>query len=45
MAESKWTAADIPDQTYDEQVWRRLLEVSEQLTGVHYDFEAPRVPA
>ena len=25
---------------YDEQAWRRLWEVSEQLTGVHYEFDA-----
>ncbi|MFZ0977106.1 MAG: oxidoreductase [Solirubrobacteraceae bacterium] len=25
---------------YDEAAWRRLWEVSEQLTGVHYDFAA-----
>ena len=24
---------------YDEQAWRRLWEVSEELTGVHYEFE------
>ncbi len=30
---------------YDEQAWRRLWEVSEQLTGVHYEFEGPRVAA
>ena len=23
---------------YDEGAWRRLWEVSEQLTGIHYDF-------
>jgi NAD(P)-dependent dehydrogenase (short-subunit alcohol dehydrogenase family) len=28
---------------YDEQAWRRLWEVSEQLTGVHYEF--PKTPA
>ncbi len=27
---------------YDEQAWRRLWEVSETLTGVHYDFDAHR---
>ena len=27
---------------YDEQAWRRLWEVSEQLTGVRYEFEPPR---
>jgi NAD(P)-dependent dehydrogenase (short-subunit alcohol dehydrogenase family) len=26
---------------YDEDVWRRLWEVSEELTGVHYAFGAP----
>jgi NAD(P)-dependent dehydrogenase (short-subunit alcohol dehydrogenase family) len=26
---------------YDEQVWRRLWEVSEELTGVRYEFPAP----
>jgi hypothetical protein len=26
---------------YDEQAWRRLWEVSEELTGVHYAFSAP----
>ena len=25
---------------YDEQAWRRLWEVSEELTGVHYEFQA-----
>jgi hypothetical protein len=23
---------------YDDAVWRRLWEVSEELTGVHYEF-------
>ncbi len=27
---------------YDEQAWRRLWEVSEELTGVHYEFDAQR---
>ncbi len=27
---------------YDEQAWRRLWEVSEELTGVHYEFDAHR---
>jgi NAD(P)-dependent dehydrogenase (short-subunit alcohol dehydrogenase family) len=27
---------------YDEQAWERLWEVSEQLTGVHYEFERAR---
>jgi NAD(P)-dependent dehydrogenase (short-subunit alcohol dehydrogenase family) len=27
---------------YDEQSWRRLWEISETLTGVHYDFGAER---
>jgi NAD(P)-dependent dehydrogenase (short-subunit alcohol dehydrogenase family) len=27
---------------YDEQDWRRLWEVSEELTGVHYEFETAR---
>jgi NAD(P)-dependent dehydrogenase (short-subunit alcohol dehydrogenase family) len=27
---------------YDEEAWRRLWEVSEKLTGVHYDFDAQR---
>jgi NAD(P)-dependent dehydrogenase (short-subunit alcohol dehydrogenase family) len=26
---------------YDEDAWRRLWEVSEELTGVHYEFPAP----
>jgi NAD(P)-dependent dehydrogenase (short-subunit alcohol dehydrogenase family) len=26
---------------YDEDAWRRLWEVSEDLTGVHYEFTAP----
>jgi NAD(P)-dependent dehydrogenase (short-subunit alcohol dehydrogenase family) len=26
---------------YDEDAWRRLWEVSEELTGVHYEFTAP----
>jgi NAD(P)-dependent dehydrogenase (short-subunit alcohol dehydrogenase family) len=30
---------------YDEQAWRRLWEVSEQLTGVRYEFDASRAPA
>lgn len=31
------------DKAYDEATWRRLWEVSEELTGVHYEF--PRAPA
>ena len=27
---------------YNEQTWRRLWEISETLTGVRYEFEAPR---
>jgi len=27
---------------YDEQAWRRLWEVSEELTGVHYEFQTAR---
>ena len=27
---------------YDEDAWRRLWEVSEELTGVHYEFSRPR---
>ena len=30
---------------YEEQDWRRLWEVSEQLTGVHYAFAAAGRPA
>ncbi len=30
---------------YEEQDWRRLWEVSEELTGVHYEFEPRRVTA
>jgi NAD(P)-dependent dehydrogenase (short-subunit alcohol dehydrogenase family) len=30
---------------YDEQAWRRLWEVSETLTGVHYEFDAHGVAA
>jgi NAD(P)-dependent dehydrogenase (short-subunit alcohol dehydrogenase family) len=30
---------------YDEQDWRRLWEVSEKLTGVHYEFDSHRVAA
>jgi len=30
---------------YDERAWRRLWEVSEQLTGVRYEFDASRAPA
>jgi NAD(P)-dependent dehydrogenase (short-subunit alcohol dehydrogenase family) len=30
---------------YDEQAWRRLWEVSEQLTGVRYEFAASRTHA
>jgi NAD(P)-dependent dehydrogenase (short-subunit alcohol dehydrogenase family) len=30
---------------YDEQAWRRLWEVSESLTGVHYEFDAKRAAA
>ena len=30
---------------YDEQNWRRLWEVSEMLTGVHYEFDAHRAAA
>ena len=28
---------------YDEDAWRRLWEVSEELTGVRYEFAAPAV--
>ena len=28
---------------YDEEAWRRLWEISEELTGVHYDF--PKAPS
>jgi NAD(P)-dependent dehydrogenase (short-subunit alcohol dehydrogenase family) len=30
---------------YDEQAWRRLWEVSEELTGVHYEFTGAPAPA
>jgi len=30
---------------YDEQAWRRLWEISETLTGVHYEFDAHRAAA
>jgi NAD(P)-dependent dehydrogenase (short-subunit alcohol dehydrogenase family) len=30
---------------YDAQAWRRLWEVSEELTGVHYEFVKARAPA
>ncbi len=30
---------------YDEQAWRRLWELSEQLTGVHYEFPKAAAPA
>lgn len=30
---------------YDEDAWRRLWEISEELTGVHYGFSAARAPA
>jgi NAD(P)-dependent dehydrogenase (short-subunit alcohol dehydrogenase family) len=30
---------------YDEQNWRRLWEVSERLTGVHYEFDTNRAAA
>jgi NAD(P)-dependent dehydrogenase (short-subunit alcohol dehydrogenase family) len=30
---------------YDEAAWRRLWEVSEELTGVHYEFPKAPVPA
>ena len=30
---------------YDEQAWARLWEVSETLTGVHYEFDASRAAA
>ena len=29
---------------YDEQAWRRLWEVSEELTGVRYEFESTPAP-
>jgi NAD(P)-dependent dehydrogenase (short-subunit alcohol dehydrogenase family) len=29
---------------YDEQAWRRLWDVSETLTGVHYEFDAKGAP-
>jgi NAD(P)-dependent dehydrogenase (short-subunit alcohol dehydrogenase family) len=32
-------------QAYDEQAWRRLWDVSEQLTGVHYEFRGAPSPA
>ena len=28
---------------YDEQAWQRLWDLSEQLTGVHYEFAGARV--
>ena len=36
---SEWQKA------YDEQAWRRLWQVSETLTGVHYEFDAQPAPA
>jgi len=30
---------------YDERAWRRLWEISEELTGVHYEFAASQAPA
>jgi hypothetical protein len=33
------------DKAYDEQAWRRLWEMSEQLTGVHYQFPKQPAPA
>jgi hypothetical protein len=30
---------------YDESAWRRLWEVSEELTGVHYEFHATATAA
>ena len=30
---------------YDEQAWRRLWEISEELTGVHYEFVKASAPA
>ena len=27
---------------YDEEAWRRLWELSEELTGVHYEFPTVR---
>jgi NAD(P)-dependent dehydrogenase (short-subunit alcohol dehydrogenase family) len=32
------TVVTAASKAYDEQAWRRLWEVSEQLTGVHYEF-------
>ena len=48
----RWTAADMPDlsgrlavvtgapKAYDEEAWQRLWKVSEELTGVRYEFVA-----
>jgi len=32
------TVVTAASKAYDEQAWRRLWEVSEELTGVHYEF-------
>ncbi len=40
---ARLSAASSPPRAraYDEDAWRRLWEVSEELTGVHYEFTAP----
>jgi NAD(P)-dependent dehydrogenase (short-subunit alcohol dehydrogenase family) len=39
------TVVTAAGKAYDEQDWRRLWDVSEQLTGVRYDFDRSRAPA
>ena len=39
------TVVTAASKAYDEQAWRRLWEVSEQLTGVHYEFPKAVSPA
>jgi len=37
------TVVTAAGKAYDEQAWRRLWDVSEELTGVHYEFAGARV--
>jgi hypothetical protein len=37
------TVVTAASKAYDEHAWRRLWDVSEELTGVHYEFAGARV--
>jgi hypothetical protein len=39
------TVVTAAGKAYDEQAWRRLWEISEELTGVHYEFAKADSPA